>query len=510
MKINQWFTAIVENINDPMNAGRIQIRCYEYHSLDTKEIPTADLPWAFPMMPLTSAGTGGVGTSPTGLQVGSWVFGFFRDPDNQDPFIIGCIPGVTSMLGQSIPSDATSKSIGVAYTAAVNTAQYSNGSPVANGANTSTMDNPANGVTNNSIERFVSIAQFEVGKGDQAKYWQAIGSGDAGPYCAVFVCWAIKEAGLYPDEVRPKLANALGFATNWVPNVAGPKGLATVQSGSITSIARGDIWTLHRGNPSSGLGHVGIALGPANAEGVFESLEGNSTGGKVTVNKRRLSTVAYRVILTQGVSSGTSPGTAPPVDITNLDLTEIGKNWNVSTSHRDVLGSPGKSASVPGARICSLDFNASANSSVKGIELVYPANSSDFEKQMAFAYVAQLEKFFAEKGIPRYRRNLYTTVNSKSGGRVPTSKFFTEPFFAADTAAGEAIMKDPVGYARVLLTTLGKIDGITFIPPHRGTVDGGASGTFSGQSLSEYSFALEYIIPALQRIKSQNSTTPIT
>lgn len=298
MKINQWFTAIVENINDPLSAGRVQIRCYEYHSLDTTDVPTADLPWAFPIMPITSASTGGVGTSATGLQVGSWVFGFFRDPDNQDPVIIGCVPGITSANGQSIPSDASSRSIGTAYTAATNIAQYVASSPVAVGANTATMDNSVSASTNASIDKFVNTALSQVGSGDQIKYWQAVGSGDLGPYCAAFVTWAIKESGLYADDVRPKIANALGFATNWVPNVAQPRGLATVQSGSVNSIARGDIWSMHRGNPGSGYGHVGIALGPADANGYFQSIEGNTSGGKVATLKRRLSIVAYRVILT--------------------------------------------------------------------------------------------------------------------------------------------------------------------------------------------------------------------
>ncbi len=103
MTIEHWFTAVVENINDPLSAGRAQIRCFEYHSSDMQELPTADLPWAFPVMPITSAGIGGVGTSPTGIQVGSWVLGFFRDPDYQDPVIIGCVPGISPPTATSSP-----------------------------------------------------------------------------------------------------------------------------------------------------------------------------------------------------------------------------------------------------------------------------------------------------------------------------------------------------------------------------------------------------------------------
>ena len=94
MVINDWFTAIVTNISDPLQAGRVQVRCYEYHEIGTaNELKDADLPWAFPIMPVTSSNSGGNGQSATGLIVGSWVFGFFRDADKQDPVILGTIIG---------------------------------------------------------------------------------------------------------------------------------------------------------------------------------------------------------------------------------------------------------------------------------------------------------------------------------------------------------------------------------------------------------------------------------
>jgi hypothetical protein len=95
MKITDWFTGIVVDIADPLNAGRVRVRCYEYHLTEEDfGMKDADLPWAMPIVPLTSASNGGVGASATGLQTGSWVFGFFRDADLQDPVIIGSIPGV--------------------------------------------------------------------------------------------------------------------------------------------------------------------------------------------------------------------------------------------------------------------------------------------------------------------------------------------------------------------------------------------------------------------------------
>jgi len=52
------------------------------------------LPWAPPIMPITSAAIGGVGQSPTGALPGAWVMGFFRDGMNaQDPIVWGTIYG---------------------------------------------------------------------------------------------------------------------------------------------------------------------------------------------------------------------------------------------------------------------------------------------------------------------------------------------------------------------------------------------------------------------------------
>lgn len=92
-----WFTGVVEDINDPKEMGRIRVRCYGYHNKDKVEVPTEDLPWATPMLPVTSASMTEVGQSATGLLQGSWVIGFFRDgPTAQDPIVLGSIPAISS------------------------------------------------------------------------------------------------------------------------------------------------------------------------------------------------------------------------------------------------------------------------------------------------------------------------------------------------------------------------------------------------------------------------------
>jgi len=56
-----WFTGVVENRNDPAKLGRVQVRCLGYHTEDLIDIPTADLPWAHIMMPVTDPSMQGLG-----------------------------------------------------------------------------------------------------------------------------------------------------------------------------------------------------------------------------------------------------------------------------------------------------------------------------------------------------------------------------------------------------------------------------------------------------------------
>ena len=91
-----WFIGVVEDRQDPKKAGRVRVRCLGYHSAKTEDIPTEDLPWASIMMPVTSGGNSGIGTSSHFLIEGTWVVGFFRDPAKQEPVIMGALPGVNT------------------------------------------------------------------------------------------------------------------------------------------------------------------------------------------------------------------------------------------------------------------------------------------------------------------------------------------------------------------------------------------------------------------------------
>ena len=93
-----WWQGVVEDRVDPLKLGRCRVRVLGYHT-DNKEdgvgIPTADLPWAYPSQPITSAAMNGIGTTPLGPVEGTWVFGFFRDGKNaQEPVIMGTFGGI--------------------------------------------------------------------------------------------------------------------------------------------------------------------------------------------------------------------------------------------------------------------------------------------------------------------------------------------------------------------------------------------------------------------------------
>ena len=91
-----WFTGVVEDVNDPLQMGRIRVRCIGYHTDNRGLIKTTDLPWASVMTPVNSASMSGIGMSATGVLPGSWVIGFFRDGSSaQDPIVLGTIPSMT-------------------------------------------------------------------------------------------------------------------------------------------------------------------------------------------------------------------------------------------------------------------------------------------------------------------------------------------------------------------------------------------------------------------------------
>jgi len=89
-----WWFGIVEDVNDPLMAGRVRVRVYDYHTSDKNKLPTNLLPWAQVILPPTSASTSDIGFDGTGLITGSYVVGFWLDTTQQTPMIMGSINGI--------------------------------------------------------------------------------------------------------------------------------------------------------------------------------------------------------------------------------------------------------------------------------------------------------------------------------------------------------------------------------------------------------------------------------
>lgn len=100
------YHGVVENRQDPMKLGRCQVRVVGLHTHDKIQLKTEDLPWAYPMQPVTSAAMSGIGHSPVGPVEGTWVVIMFRDEDEQYPVILGTLGGISQAF-TSVDQDPT-------------------------------------------------------------------------------------------------------------------------------------------------------------------------------------------------------------------------------------------------------------------------------------------------------------------------------------------------------------------------------------------------------------------
>jgi hypothetical protein len=91
----RWFFGTVEDRDDPLKLGRVRVRVYGIHPPDANLVATDNLPWAQVIQPVTSAASNKVGSSPTGIAVGSTVMGFFADGNEcQLPIVMGTLAGI--------------------------------------------------------------------------------------------------------------------------------------------------------------------------------------------------------------------------------------------------------------------------------------------------------------------------------------------------------------------------------------------------------------------------------
>jgi hypothetical protein len=90
-----WWYGVVEDRSDPLELGRVRVRCYGWHTDNLDDLPTKDLPWAQPIQDITSAAISGIGKSATGIVEGTWVVGFFADGEEaQRPIVMGTMAGI--------------------------------------------------------------------------------------------------------------------------------------------------------------------------------------------------------------------------------------------------------------------------------------------------------------------------------------------------------------------------------------------------------------------------------
>jgi len=132
-----WWQGIVEDVNDPETLGRVRVRIFGFHSDDKSKIPTDKLPWAAPIMPITSAA---IGQSPTGSLPGAWVMGFFRDGMNaQDPIVWGTVYGKPNATSIKSP-DGSYPAEGSASVEGGTVVNQSDVNPLATGAGVGTSE----------------------------------------------------------------------------------------------------------------------------------------------------------------------------------------------------------------------------------------------------------------------------------------------------------------------------------------------------------------------------------
>ena len=91
----QFYYGVVENRKDPLELGRVKVRVLGIHTEDSSILPSGDLPWASVILPSNNGSNSGLGWSPNGIVVGTWVLVYFSDGESyQQPVVLGACVGV--------------------------------------------------------------------------------------------------------------------------------------------------------------------------------------------------------------------------------------------------------------------------------------------------------------------------------------------------------------------------------------------------------------------------------
>ena len=108
----QLYFGIVEDVDDPLESGRIKARVFGVHAALKADVPTDVLPWAQCMQGAFNSSFSGIGESPTGMEIGQTVVVVFLDPLKQFPLILGAMSGmneefVLKLFHADIPRDSS-------------------------------------------------------------------------------------------------------------------------------------------------------------------------------------------------------------------------------------------------------------------------------------------------------------------------------------------------------------------------------------------------------------------
>ncbi len=148
-----WWVGEVEDNEDPMELGRVKVRCLGYYTNirggTTADLKTDHLPWATVLQHTSQAGNDGQGESSGQLQPGAIVMGFFMDGENaQMPLVLGVMRLNKSSGSREKKEFAfTGESMSSTSTGTINPASNKPGDP--NSISTDNVRRP--GVSNNSV-----------------------------------------------------------------------------------------------------------------------------------------------------------------------------------------------------------------------------------------------------------------------------------------------------------------------------------------------------------------------
>lgn len=323
MKIDNWFTGIIEDVDASLS--RVRVRMFGLHSFSVKsdniaEIRTTDLPWSTLLLPTTSS----TGTTPSIHNlIGKCAFGFFRDGDDmQDSVVIGIYTGswnqtqnaaynplfsATAFTPANVPANSFSGTLNVGSSVIGGSASSgyrpntaAHGTGLLEGFNQNIAKNSYNASVSNKIleaaySQINKNISYQRNSSPIAEYFSATDLGRSAaaerqPWCAAFVCWCIKQSGLFSEDIRPKTALAYGFY-DW----AKPTGKVSdrvIRQNNPAYVQPGDIVAFNNRS------HVGIVKESFLGNNGFKTIEGN-TSGTIAERTRQLYNVKYIVRITQ-------------------------------------------------------------------------------------------------------------------------------------------------------------------------------------------------------------------